>query len=80
MTSTPKTQSNPSSGAATHGVSALASGLDTAYPIRPPARCIAVAPSDGRGVPLAMWIRPSAPSSSAAQPITARMVAELRSG
>src|SRR6266566_5033692 len=37
-------------------------------------------PSDGCGVPLAMWIRPSAPSSSAVQPIAARTVSELRSG
>ncbi len=41
---------------------------------------MARAPSDGRGVPLAMWIRPSAPSSSAVQPIVARIVSVLRSG
>ena len=37
-------------------------------------------PSDGRGVPLAMWIRPSRPSSRAAQPIAARTVSVFRSG
>ena len=41
---------------------------------------MARAPSDGRGVPLAMWIRPTAPSSSAVQPIEARIVSVLRSG
>ena len=41
---------------------------------------IACSPSDGRGVPLAMWIRPAAPSSSAVQPMDARTVSVLRSG
>ncbi len=80
MTSTPKQASSTSSVAAAHGVSALASGPATTKPTRPPAARTAAGSWDGCGAPLAMCISPAAPSSSAAQPITARIVSELRSG
>ena len=67
-------------GAATHAVSTLASGADTANPMSPPACRMATAPSEGAGVPLAMCTRPSTPRLSADQPMTTRPVSELRSG
>ncbi len=80
ITSNPKPLTNASNGAAIHGVSPATSGAETAYPIRPPAARMLAAPSDGPGVPLAMCTKPSAPTSSAVQPITTRPVSELRSG
>ena len=80
MTSSPNPLTRASSGAANHGVSPATSGADTANPISPPPERIAAAPADGYGVPAAMWIRPSAPTRSAVQPITIRPVCALRSG
>ena len=80
MTSTPNPVTSASTGTATHAVSPATSGADTAKPISPPAARSAGAPADGPGVPLATCTRPSAPTSSALQPITTRAVSELRSG
>ena len=54
---------------------------ETTKPIAPPACCSAsVSPRCGRGMPLAMWTRPSTPNSSAAQPMTCRPAGPLLSG
>ena len=80
ITSSPNPETRASTGVAPHLVTRSTSGMEAAAPIRPPAALMAGRPPENRGVPEAMWARPSAPTTSADQPITIRAVAALLSG
>ncbi len=80
ITSTPNPATSASTGVAPHLVTRSTSGTEAPKPIRPPADLMAAMPPDRRGVPDAMCASPSAPTTSADQPITTRAVAALLSG